>query len=96
MRKFFICVLIVIVLAMASFFVSCRKSISEFTPGMSKQEVIDAWGDKAIKTFRTIDGRTFEVWQYNFKHRCYLVFENDRLIETSLGNPPPILRIKVY
>jgi len=96
MRKFAICILIAIILAIPLFSFSCRTSISEFKPGMSKQEVIDAWGDRAIKTFRTIDGRTFEVWQYNFKHRCYLVFENDRLIETSLGNPPPILRIKVY
>ena len=96
-KTFIIISLIVLVTAC-----SPRKPIGYFQPGMTRQDVVREYGDTPIKTFRTVEGTTFEIWQYNFTHyhygcglitnRVYFVFEGDKIVSTHLQEPPPILR----
>jgi hypothetical protein len=96
-KTFIIISLILLVIAC-----STRKPIGYFQPGMTKQDVVKEYGDTPIKTFRTVEGKTFEIWQYDFTHfrygwgwmtnKVYFVFEGDKIVSTHLQEPPPVLR----
>ena len=67
---------------------ACRKPISHFQPGMTKEDVISAWGNTPLKTFKILDDKTYEIWQYNFRNGiCYIVFKNNQMIATHVEQP---------
>ncbi len=82
MKKYIQISFVILLVALA--LISCRKSINDFQPGMTKHDVIEAWGDKCIKTFFTSnEGKVIEVWRYNFRDNySYILFDDDKIIAT--------------
>jgi hypothetical protein len=55
---------------------------------MTKEDVTQAWGDTQLKTFRILNNKTYEIWQYNFRGCiCYIIFENDQMVATHVEQP---------
>ena len=74
---------------------ACRKPISYFQPGMTKEDVIQEWGDTPLKTFKILNGKTYEMWQYNFSGGiCYIIFENNQMVATHVEQPKNQLTIR--
>lgn len=67
---------------------ACRKPISHFQPGMTQADVIRAWGNTPLQTFKILNGKTYEIWQYNFRGGvCYVVFNDKHIIATHVEQP---------
>jgi len=48
-------------------FSSCHpRHVSDIKPNMTKEEVMSLWGTTDLITYKTADGKTFEIWEYHF------------------------------
>lgn len=79
-----------IIIAIALFLLSCRTSISNLKPGMTKQEVTEAWGKPGRVTYP----HGTETWYYRFARgtTCWIAFENDVIVATSCEDRDKIKR----
>jgi hypothetical protein len=72
---------------MALFLASCHvRQPSEIRPGMTKEEVVRAWGGTYYPTQQIREGKQVEVWEYRFANTgavCRIVFYQDRVTTTE-------------
>ncbi|HYA94324.1 MAG TPA: hypothetical protein VEK32_22790, partial [Thermodesulfobacteriota bacterium] len=48
-------------------FSSCHpRHVSDIKPNMTKEEVVSLWGRTDLITYRTVNGKTLETWEYHF------------------------------
>jgi len=72
---------------MILFLASCHaRHPSDIRPGMTKEDVIRAWGGTYYPTQQIRDGKQVEVWEYHFANTgavCRTVFYEDRVTTTQ-------------
>jgi hypothetical protein len=66
---------------------SCHvRHPSDIRPGMTKEDVIRAWGGTYLPTQQIREGKQVEVWEYRFANTgavCRIVFYQDRVTTTE-------------
>jgi len=86
-RKRIICLFLFVVLILV--FSSCHpRHVSDIKPNMTKEEVVSLWGKTGLITYRTVNGRTAETWEYHFLNSgsiCWVTFSQDRVVATQCG-----------
>ena len=79
--KRIICLLVSVVLIF--FFSSCHpRHVSDIKPNMTKEEVASLWGRTPLVTYRTVNGKAVETWEYHFSNTdsiCWVTFSEDRV-----------------
>ena len=67
--------------------VSCHvRHPYDIRPGMTKEDVIRAWGGTYLPSQQIRDGKQVEVWEYRFANTgavCRVVFYQDRVTTTQ-------------
>ena len=75
-------------------FSSCHpRRVSDIRPSMTKEEVVSAWGETDLITYKTTNGITLETWEYHFagSHSiCQITFNQDRVTDTPQCDRPPV------
>ena len=83
--KRIICLLVSVVLIF--FFSSCHpRHVSDIKPNMTKEEVASLWGRTPLVTYRTVNGKAVETWEYHFSNTdsiCWVTFSEDRVAATQ-------------
>jgi hypothetical protein len=78
---------------MALFLASCHvRHPSDIRPGMTREDVIRAWGETYLITHQMREGKQLEVWEYHFANTgavCRIVFYQDRVTTTECRRRPP-------
>jgi hypothetical protein len=73
-------------------FSSCHpRRVSDIRSNMTKEEVVSLWGKTDLITFKTVNGRTIEIWEYHFFNTdsiCQITFSQDRVVSTECRNAP--------
>jgi len=73
-------------------FSSCHpRHASDIKPNMTKEEVASLWGGTPLVTHKTVDGKTFETWEYHFSTTdsiCLVTFSQDRVVRTECRQQP--------
>jgi hypothetical protein len=68
-------------------FSSCHpRHVSDIKPNMTKEEVVSLWGKTPLITYKTVNGRTTETWEYHFLNSnsiCWVTFSQDRVVVTQ-------------
>ena len=68
-------------------FSSCHpRSVSDIKPNMTKEEVASLWGRTPLVTYRTVNGKAVETWEYHFSNTdsiCWVTFSQDRVAATQ-------------
>jgi len=68
-------------------FSSCHpRHVSDIRPNMTKEEVVSLWGKTSLITYRTVNGKTLETWEYHFANTnslCWVTFSQDRVVATQ-------------
>jgi len=68
-------------------FPSCHpRHVSDIKPNMTKEEVVSLWGKTDLISFRTVNGRAVETWEYHFSNTnsiCLVTFSQDRVVATQ-------------
>ncbi len=86
-RKRIICLFLFLVLILV--FSSCHpRHVSDIKPNMTKEEVVSLWGRTPLITYRTVNGRPTETWEYRFLNSnsvCWVTFSQDRVVTTQCG-----------
>ena len=63
-------------------FSSCHpRHVSDIKPNMTKEEVVSLWGKTDLISFRTVNGKAVETWEYQFLNTnsvCWVTFSQDR------------------
>jgi hypothetical protein len=71
---------------------SCHpRHVSDIRPNMTKEEVVSLWGKTDLITFKTIDERTTETWEYHFFNTdsiCRVTFSQDTVVSTECRTAP--------
>ena len=84
-RKRIISLFLFVVIFLA--FSSCHpRHVSDIRPNMTKKEVVSLWGRTDLITYRTVNGRTIETWEYHFLNSgsdCWITFSQDRVAATQ-------------
>jgi len=84
-KKRIICLLLFVVLIPV--FSSCHpRHVSDIKPNMTKQEVVSLWGKTDLITYRPVNGKTIETWEYHFLNSnfiCWVTFSQDRVVTTQ-------------
>jgi hypothetical protein len=84
-RKRIICLFLLIVIILV--FSSCHpRHVSDIKPNMTKEKVVSLWGKTPLITYRTVNGKTTETWEYDFLNSnsiCWVTFSQDRVISTQ-------------
>ena len=66
---------------------SCHvRHPSDIRPGMTKEDVIRAWGETYYPTQQIRNGKQVDVWEYQFANTgavCRIVFYQDRVTTTQ-------------
>jgi len=72
-------------------FSSCHpRHVSDIKPNMTKEEVISLWGKTDLITYKTVNGKTVETWEYHFATSdsiCWITFIQDRVANTQCRRP---------
>ncbi len=72
---------------------SCHpRHVSDIKPNMTKEEVVSLWGKTDLITYRTVNGKPVEIWEYHFSNSgsaCWITFSQDRVASTQCR---PLLR----
>ncbi len=72
--------------------VSCHpRHLSDIKPNMTKDEVAALWGKTDLITYKTVDGKTLETWEYHFLNThsiCLVTFSQDRVVHTQCRQRP--------
>jgi outer membrane protein OmpA-like peptidoglycan-associated protein len=73
-------------------FSSCHpRHVSDIKPAMTKEEVVSLWGKTDLITYKTVDGKTLETWEYHFSNTdsiCLVTFSQDRVVNTQCRRQP--------
>jgi hypothetical protein len=84
-RKRIICLFLFAVLILV--FSSCHpRHVSDIKPNMTKEEVASLWGRTPLVTYRTVNGKAVETWEYHFSNTdsiCWVTFSQDRVVATQ-------------
>jgi hypothetical protein len=84
-RERIICLFLFAVLILV--FSSCHpRHVSDIKPNMTKEEVVSLWGRTDLISFRTVNGKTVETWEYHFSNTnslCWVTFSEDRVAATQ-------------
>jgi len=76
-------------------FSSCHpRHVSDIKPAMTKEEVVSAWGETDLITYKTTDGTTLETWEYHFAGSgsfCRITFIKDRVAANPQCGRPPVV-----
>ena len=68
-------------------FSSCHpRHVSDIKSNMTKEEVISLWGKTDFITFKAVNGKTIETWEYHFLNSnsiCLVTFSQDRVVNTQ-------------
>ncbi len=66
---------------------SCHpRHVSDIKPNMTREEVISLWGNTDLITYKTVDRKTVETWEYHFATSdsiCWINFIQDRVTTTQ-------------
>ena len=83
-RERIICLFLFVVLIFV--FSSCHpRHVSDIRPNMTKEEVVSLWGRTDLISFRTVNGKAVETWEYHFPNTnslCWVTFSQDRVVAT--------------
>ena len=89
-RKGIICLLFFAALILV--FSSCHpRHVSDIRTNMTKEEVVSLWGTTDLITYKAVDGKTVETWEYHFFNTdsvCWVTFSQDRVVSTECRNAP--------
>ena len=84
-RKRILCLFLFVVLILV--FSSCHpRHVSDIKPNMTKEEVASLWGRTSLVTYRTVNGKVVETWEYHFSNTdsiCWVTFSQDRVVTTQ-------------
>jgi len=84
-RKKILCLFLFTVVTFV--FSSCHpRHVSDIKPNMTKEEVVSLWGKTDHITYRTVNGKTVETWEYHFLNSnsiCSVTFSQDRVAATQ-------------
>jgi len=73
-------------------FSSCHpRHVSDIKPNMTKEDVAASWGKTDLITYRTVNGKTLETWEYHFTNTdsvCQVTFSQDRVVSTQCRRLP--------
>ena len=68
-------------------FSSCHvRHVSDIKVNMTKEQVTSLWGGTPLVTYKTVDGKTVETWEYHFASSdslCWVTFSQDRVTATQ-------------
>ena len=82
-RIIYLFLLVVLILVIAS----CHpRHATDIRPNMTKEEVVSLWGRTDLITYRTVDERRIETWEYHFLNsgfNCWITFSQDRVAGTQ-------------
>jgi hypothetical protein len=82
--KRIICLFLFIIILVFS---SCHpRHVSDIKPNMTKEEVVSLWGKTDLITYRPVNGKTLETWEYHFLNSnsiCWVTFSQDRVVATQ-------------
>jgi hypothetical protein len=59
---------------------------------MTKEDVISLWGKTDLITYKTVNGKTAEIWEYHFGTTdsvCWITFIQDKVASTQCRRPRP-------
>jgi hypothetical protein len=77
------CLYLFLLIAFSLVFYSCHpRRLSDIKPNMTKEEVASLWGRTPVVTYKTVDGKTVETWEYHFASSnslCSITFSEDRV-----------------
>jgi len=77
----FLFVILVLILS------SCHpRYVSDVKPNMTKEEVVSLWGKTDLVTFKNVNERSLETWEYYFSSSdsiCWVTFSEDRVVATQ-------------
>jgi hypothetical protein len=89
-RKRIICLFLFAVLILV--LSSCNpRHVSDIKTNMTKEEVVSSWGKTDLITYKTVNGKTAETWQYHFSNTnsiCSVTFIQDRVVTTQCRRQP--------
>ncbi len=84
-RKRIICLFLFVVLILV--FSSCHpRHVSDIKQNMTKEEVASLWGRTPLISYRTVDGKAVETWEYHFSSTdsiCWVTFSQDKVSSTQ-------------
>jgi hypothetical protein len=84
-RKRIICLLLFVVLILV--FSACHpRHVSDIKQNMTKEEVASLWGRTPLITYRTVNGKAVETWEYYFSSTdsiCWVTFSQDKVAATQ-------------
>ena len=73
-------------------FSSCHpRHVSDIKPNMTKEDVVSVWGGTNLITYKTVNEKTIETWEYHFSNSgsiCWVSFSQDRVVSTECRNTP--------
>jgi len=73
-----LCIFIFIFIILILVFSSCHpRYISDIKPAMTKEEVVSLWGKAGLTTYKIVNGRSIETWEYYFSNSdsiCWVDF----------------------
>ena len=76
-----------LLVALSLVFSSCHpRHVSDIKPNMTKEEVASLWGRTPVITYRTVNGKAVETWEYRFANSdsiCWVTFSQDRVAATQ-------------
>lgn len=68
-------------------FSSCHpRHVSDVKANMTKEEVVALWGTTDMITYKAVNGKTLETWEYHFSNTdslCSVTFSEDRVVATQ-------------
>ncbi len=68
-------------------FSSCHpRRVSEIKPAMTKEEVVSLWGKPGLTTYKIVNGRSIETWEYYFSKSdsiCWVDFFEDTVVASE-------------
>ncbi len=71
---------------------SCHpRHTSDIRPNMTKEEVVSLWGGTSLITYKTVNGKTYETWEYHFAttdSNCWVTFFQNRVVSTECRRQP--------
>jgi len=89
-RKRIIYLFLLVVLILI--FSSCHpRHVSDIKPNLTKEEVVSLWGKTDLITYKTVNEKTVETWEYHFFNTdsiCWVTFSQDRVVSTECRNAP--------
>jgi hypothetical protein len=84
-RKRIICLSLFVVLIFI--FSSCHpRYVSDIKPNMTKDEVVSLWGKADLVTYKNVNERSVETWEYYFSNPdsiCRVNFFQDKVVSAE-------------